>query len=174
MLKKFCVCFDFVSLHFMNHHLVEYINRNNIHAKTIACEQALHLVPVVQTLDSAIHWIKIYPVDKYQRNQLRYPVNRFLSGGQRYLTFEQPGPGGYREKQTRSRVLARLASLAQIEELARRLKTKATLDCTLPSKLTLASRTRFDYSLPLIRENHLSFGLRRKPLEATEKIPTLI
>ena len=76
------------------------------------------------------------------------------------------------EKQTRSRVLARLASLAQIEELARRLKTKATLACTFPSKLTLASCTCFDYPLPLIRENHLSFGLRRKPLEATKKIPT--
>ena len=65
-----------------------------------------------------------------------------------------------------------LASLAQIEELARRLKAKATLACTLPSKLTLASCTCFDYPLPPIRENHLSFGLRRKPLEATKKIPT--
>lgn len=78
----------------------------------------------------------------------------------------------YREKQSHSRVLARLASLTQIEELARRLKAKATLACTLPSKLTLASRSCFDYPLPLIRENHLSFGLRRKPLEATKKIPT--
>ena len=73
--------------------------------------------------------------------------------------------GGYREKKPRSRVL-------QIEELACRLKTKATLACTFPSKLTLASCTCFDYPLPLIRENHLSFGLRRKPLEATKKIPT--
>ena len=80
--------------------------------------------------------------------------------------------GGYREKKPRSRVLARLTSLAQIEELACRLKTKATLACTFPSKLTLASCTCFDYPLPLIRENHLRFGLRQKPLEATKKIPT--
>ena len=29
--------------------------------------------PVFQTLDSAIHRINHYPVDKYSRNQLRYP-----------------------------------------------------------------------------------------------------
>ena len=49
--------------------------------------------PVVQTLDSAIHRINHYPADKYQGNQLRYPLDRFLSCGQRYPTFEQPRPG---------------------------------------------------------------------------------
>ena len=48
--------------------------------------------PVVQTLGSAIHRINHYPVDKYYGNQLRYPVDSDLSGGQRYPTFEQPGP----------------------------------------------------------------------------------
>ena len=39
------------------------------------------LAPVVQTLDSAIHRIKNYPVDKYQENQMRHPVERDLSSG---------------------------------------------------------------------------------------------
>ena len=39
--------------------------------------------PVVEKLDSAIHWRKKnhYPVDKYQGNQLRYQMERDLSGG---------------------------------------------------------------------------------------------
>ena len=37
--------------------------------------------PVVQTLDNAIHRINHYPADKYYRNQLRYPLDRDLSGG---------------------------------------------------------------------------------------------
>ena len=40
-----------------------------------------YLAPVVQTLDSAIHRINHYPVDKYYGNQLRYPVDTHLSGG---------------------------------------------------------------------------------------------
>ena len=48
---------------------------------------------VVQTLDSTIHRINHYPADKYQGNQLRYPLDSDLSRGQRYPTFEQPGPG---------------------------------------------------------------------------------
>ena len=50
------------------------------------------LAPVVQTLDSAIYRINHYPMDRCQGNQLRYPLDRFLSGGQRYPAFEQPGP----------------------------------------------------------------------------------
>ena len=50
------------------------------------------LAPVVQKLDSPIHRINYYPVDKYQGNQLRYPLDRDLSGGQRYPGFEQLGP----------------------------------------------------------------------------------
>ena len=40
-----------------------------------------HLGPVVQTLDGAIHRINHYPVDRYYGNQLRYPLDRDLSGG---------------------------------------------------------------------------------------------
>ena len=58
-------------------------------ALTLCC---VLLAPVVQTLDSAIHRINHYPADKYYRNQLRYPLDSDLSGGQRYPTFEQPGP----------------------------------------------------------------------------------
>ena len=39
------------------------------------------LAPVVQMLDSAIHRINHYPADKYYGNQLRYPLDRDLSGG---------------------------------------------------------------------------------------------
>ena len=42
-------------------------------------------------LDSAIHRINHYPAAKYYENQLRYSLDSDLSGGQRYLTFEQPG-----------------------------------------------------------------------------------
>ena len=55
--------------------------------------QAIVLAPVVQTLDSVIHRINHYPADKYQGNQLCYPLDRLLSCGQRYPTFEQPQPG---------------------------------------------------------------------------------
>ena len=51
-----------------------------------------NLASVVQTLDSAIHRINHYPAEKYYGNQLRYPLDSDLSGGQRYLTLEQPGP----------------------------------------------------------------------------------
>ena len=51
------------------------------------------LAPVVQTLDSGIHRINHYPADKYYENELRYPLDSDLSGGLRYPTFEQPGPG---------------------------------------------------------------------------------
>ena len=37
--------------------------------------------PVVQTLDSAIQRINHYPADKYYRSQLRYLLDRALSGG---------------------------------------------------------------------------------------------
>ena len=48
---------------------------------------------VVQRLDSAIHRIKIYSVDNTIGFPNTYPLNSDLSGGQRYPTFEQPGPG---------------------------------------------------------------------------------
>ena len=47
----------------------------------------------------SMHLINHYPVDKYQENQLRYPVARELYDGQRYPPFEQLGPEG-RQKST--------------------------------------------------------------------------
>ena len=47
--------------------------------------------PVVQTLDSAIHRLKIYPVDHATGFPNVYPLDSDLSGGSRYPTFEQPG-----------------------------------------------------------------------------------
>ena len=49
-----------------------------------------NLAPVAQNLHSAIHWINHYPVDKYEKNQLHYPLDRD-SGGLLYLPFEQLG-----------------------------------------------------------------------------------
>ena len=47
---------------------------------------------VVQRLDSAIHRIKLYSVDNTIGFPNTYPLDGDLSGGQRYPTFEQPGP----------------------------------------------------------------------------------
>ena len=49
--------------------------------------------PVIQTLDNVIHQKNYYPSDKYQGNQLLYPLDRDLSGGQRYPPFEKLDPG---------------------------------------------------------------------------------
>ena len=51
------------------------------------------LAAVVQTLDSAIHRIKIYPLDSAIGFRNTYPLDSDLSAGQRYPTFEQPEPG---------------------------------------------------------------------------------
>ena len=56
-------------------------------------EQFIHLAPVVQTLDSAIHWINHYPLDNSIGFASVYPLDSDLSGGQRYPSFEQLGPG---------------------------------------------------------------------------------
>ena len=50
------------------------------------------LAPVVQTLDSAIHWINHYPRDSSIGFASVYPLDSDLSGGQRYPSFEQLGP----------------------------------------------------------------------------------
>ena len=51
------------------------------------------LAPVVQKVDSAIHWINLYPLDRAIGFPKTYPLDRDLSGGQRYPHFEQLGPG---------------------------------------------------------------------------------
>ena len=48
--------------------------------------------PVVQTLDSAIHWINHYPLDNSIGYASVYPLDSDLSGGQCYPSFEQLGP----------------------------------------------------------------------------------
>ena len=52
----------------------------------------VHLAPVVQTLDSAIHWINDYPLDNSIGFASVYLLDSDLSGGQRYPSFEQLGP----------------------------------------------------------------------------------
>jgi len=39
------------------------------------------LGPVVQKVDSAIHRINRYPVDKWYQNRVHYPLDSDLSGG---------------------------------------------------------------------------------------------
>ena len=56
------------------------------------------LAPVAQTLDSAIHRINHYPVDKYLGNQLHYQLDRDLSIRWRYPPFEQLVPGGLQKQ----------------------------------------------------------------------------
>ena len=41
----------------------------------------IHLAPVVQTMDSAIHRINHYPVDNAIGFRITYPLNSDLSGG---------------------------------------------------------------------------------------------
>ena len=52
------------------------------------------LAPVVQTLDSVAHRIKIYPLDSAIGLPNTYPLDRDLSHRYRYPTFEQLGPVG--------------------------------------------------------------------------------
>ena len=53
------------------------------------------LASFVQKLASAIHRINHYPVNKYQGNPLRYPLERVLSVGLRYPLVKQMVPGYY-------------------------------------------------------------------------------
>ena len=55
--------------------------------------QDCHQAPVVQTLDSAIHWINDYPLDNSIGFASVYPLDSDLFAGQRYPSFEQLGPG---------------------------------------------------------------------------------
>ena len=52
----------------------------------------MHLAPVVQTLDSAIHWINHYPLDNSIGFASVYLLDSDLSAGQRYPSFDQLGP----------------------------------------------------------------------------------
>ena len=45
------------------------------------CDNEPHLAPVVQTLDSAIHPIKTYPMDNAIGFRNTYPLDSDLSGG---------------------------------------------------------------------------------------------
>ena len=56
----------------------------------------VELAPVVQTLDSAIRRINHYPADSVIGFPNTYPLDSDLSGGQRYPTFEQLGPDGFK------------------------------------------------------------------------------
>jgi len=51
------------------------------------------LAPVVQMLDSAIHWTNHYPLDNSIGFGSVYLLDSNLSGGQRHPSFEQLGPG---------------------------------------------------------------------------------
>ena len=48
--------------------------------------------PVLQRLNNAIHHMNRYPVNKNYQNETHFQLESGLSGGQRYSSFEQPGP----------------------------------------------------------------------------------
>ena len=48
--------------------------------------------PVVQKVDSAIHWVNLCPLNSAIGFASTYPLDSDLSGGKRYPAFEQPGP----------------------------------------------------------------------------------
>ena len=52
-----------------------------------------NLASVVQTLDSAIHWVNHYPLDNSIGFASVYLLDSDLSDGQCYPSFEQLGPG---------------------------------------------------------------------------------
>ena len=83
--KHNCDDHTFSSLHVLLQELIPYTSP----------EEVAPLAPVVQTLDSAIHWINHYPLDNSIGFASVYPLDRDLSGGQRYPSFEQLGPGQY-------------------------------------------------------------------------------
>ena len=62
-------------------------------SKNLNSAKIIDQAPVVQKLDSAIHWINHYPVDKYLGNRLRCPLDGDLSIGQCLPPFELLGPG---------------------------------------------------------------------------------
>ena len=74
------------------------------------CHQDNNLAPVVQTSDRAIHRINHYPADSVIDFRSTYPLDSNLSGGQRYPTFEQPGPEHW-IKHCQLRVIFVIASL---------------------------------------------------------------
>ena len=72
--------------------------------------ESFHQAPVVRTLDSAILWINHYPLDNSIGFASVYLLDSNLSGGQRYPSFEQLGPGLYiqsRQKTTRLDIYAK-------------------------------------------------------------------
>ena len=68
------------------------LKSRRIHKESFLQLKSVHLAPVVQTLDSAIHWINHYPLDNSIGFASVYPLDSDLSGGQRYPSFEQLGP----------------------------------------------------------------------------------
>ena len=59
----------------------EDVKRSKFQIVTSVRSYKKPLAPVVQSLDNAICWINHYPVDKYQQNKPRYPLDSDLSGG---------------------------------------------------------------------------------------------
>ena len=57
------------------------VNEKTYDISSIKCVTKMFLAPVVQTLDSAIHRIKIYPVDNAIGSSNTYPLDSDLSSG---------------------------------------------------------------------------------------------
>ena len=73
--------------------IVNYHQSDRCLLKSSRQQKFIFLAPVVQTVNSPIHWINRYPADTCKGIQLHYPVDRDFSGGQHYPPFEQQGHG---------------------------------------------------------------------------------
>ena len=57
------------------------MDKDSLETSLALAEQLLtNQTPVVQTMDSAMHWINHYAADKHSQNQLSYPVDSDLTG----------------------------------------------------------------------------------------------
>ena len=58
-------------------------------AVTISHCWDIHLAPVVQKVNNAIHWVNLHPIHGAISFPSTHPLDSHLSGGKRYPTFEQ-------------------------------------------------------------------------------------
>ena len=85
--------YDVEILHSAEVHMEQTVASENLEMTSSLVRNDITLLAlVVQTMDSTINQINHYPLDKYQGNQLCYPLDRDLSIGQRYPPFEPLGP----------------------------------------------------------------------------------
>ena len=80
---------DFVGFHGWDFPSVSSYSR-----KVVVRHEDVELAPVVHKVDNAINRINLYPLDSaIGFSNIYHALDSDLSGGKRYPSFEQPGPG---------------------------------------------------------------------------------